>query len=163
MATRSLKIAFAVSAALNVFLIAGGTAVWIKTSNASQAEETVRTSRSETVMELVSTRPAEVAEPLKASLRELALTARPDFEDARTARREAITITASDDYDPSRVNVLLEQSRIAEMRGRARLETGAVDLLSGLQPDDRKALARILSRHRPHSSKSKTDTNVRTK
>lgn len=156
MASRTLKTALAVSAALNVFLLAGGAAIWVKTRTATEAEQTVRTSRSETVMELVDTRPQSVAVPLKEDLRALALTARPDFEAARGARREAITITASDDFDPAKVKALLEQSRAAELRGRARLETGAVDLLNGLEAEDRKALSRILSRHRASGAKSKT-------
>ena len=153
MASRSLKIALALSMAVNVFLVAGSAAVWIKTKNVSEAETSGRSSRSESMMELVNTRPPEVADPLKEKLRDVALTARPDFEEARAARREAIAITSSDAFDPAKVAELLERSRAAEMRGRARLETGAVDLLAQQQPDDRKALARMLARHRPHSDK----------
>jgi uncharacterized membrane protein len=42
--------------------------------------------------------------------------------------------------------VLLEESRNAELRGRARLETNAVALLATLEPDDRQALTEILAR-----------------
>ena len=44
---------------------------------------------------------------------------------------------------------LLERSRASEARGRSRLETGAVETLNQLSPADRKALAPILSRHKP--------------
>lgn len=154
MASRTIKTALAVSVALNVFLVAGGAAVWLKTRDAARVEQSGRSSRTETVLELVNTRPPEVAEPLKVKLREVALPARPDFEQARAARREAIAITASDDFDPAKVNALLETSRAAEARGRAVLETGAVGVLAELQPDDRKALARILARHRTSKAKA---------
>ena len=75
MTSRSLKIALAVSVALNVFAVAAGAAVWV---------------------------------------------VRDKIED-----------------------------RVAEARGRSRLETGAVETLNQLSPADRKALAPILSRHKP--------------
>ena len=45
-----------------------------------------------------------------------------------------------------RAATLLEQSRAAEMRGRQRLETGAVALLATLTPEERKALTPLLQR-----------------
>lgn len=161
MASRTIKTALAVSVALNVFLVAGGATVWMKTKDAARAEQTGRSSRTETVMELINTRSAEVAGPFKEKLREIALMARPDFEQARAARREAIAITASDDFDEAKVDALLETSRAAELRGRAVLETGAVRVLAEQQPDDRKALARILARHR--TSKAKTEATTPTR
>lgn len=158
MASRTIKIALAVSVALNVFLVAGGTTVWIKTRDAARAEQAGRSSRTETLMELINTRSPEVAGPLKIKMREIALTARPDFEEARAARREAIAITGSDDFHAAQVYALLETSRAAEMRGRAVLETGAVRVLAEQQPDDRKALARVLARHR--TSKAKTEVSA---
>src|SRR5690606_41550217 len=76
------------------------------------------------------------------------LQARPDLEEARAARREAIALTRADQFDAVAVAALLERSRASEMRGRARLEAGAVETLSRLGPTDREALAPILSRHR---------------
>ena len=40
----------------------------------------------------------------------------------------------------------MEQARLAEMRGRARLESGAVTLMAGLSSAERRALAPILAR-----------------
>ena len=154
MTSRTLKTALAVSVALNVFLVAGGAAVWVKTRDAARAEQSSRSSRTETVMELVNARSPAVADPLKEKLRAIALMARPDFEQARAARREAINITASDDFDAEKVDALLATSRAAEARGRAVLETGAVRVLAEQQPDDRKALARILARHRTSKAKA---------
>ena len=48
--------------------------------------------------------------------------------------------------DALRVQTLLDQSRAAEMRGRTRLENGAVAVLGTLTPDERKALTPILQR-----------------
>ncbi|MBX4158907.1 hypothetical protein K4A07_17435, partial [Lactiplantibacillus plantarum] len=41
---------------------------------------------------------------------------------------------------------MAQQSRAAEMRGRQRLETGAVALLATLTPEERKALTPLLQR-----------------
>ncbi|HUH11198.1 MAG TPA: periplasmic heavy metal sensor, partial [Brevundimonas sp.] len=89
-----------------------------------------------------------VRDQVKAQLRAAAMQARPDFEEARAARREAIALTGADKFDPVAVAALLERSRASEARGRSRLETGAVETLNQLSPADRKALAPILSRHR---------------
>ena len=151
MASRKIKLALVASVALNVFLIAGGTAVWLTARETREAERMTRTTRTDTLMELVDKRSPEVAEKIEERLRGVAMAARPDFQEARAARRQAIALTASDDFDAVVVAGLLEQSRASEMRGRARLESGAVEILNDQEPDDRKALARILSRYRPHS------------
>ena len=158
--SRTLKMALAASVALNIFIVAGGVALWLNTRPAPEVPVTDRATRQETVMDLLNARPPEVAGPLKEDLRAVALTARPDFEEARASRREAIAMTASDRFDAAQVQALLEQSRTAETRGRARLETGAVELLAELSPEDRKALSRILARYRPHAKTTK-DTAAR--
>jgi uncharacterized membrane protein len=79
-------------------------------------------------------------------MRRSALAAKPDFEAARNARREAIDVAGRPTLDEARVRALLEQSRAAEMRGRARLENDAVAILATLNPEDRKALTPILRR-----------------
>lgn len=151
MASRRIKLALVASVALNVFLVAGGTAVWITAREAREAERMTRTTRTDTLMEMVNTRSPEVARAMEVRLRDVAMAARPDFQEARAARREAIALTASDDFDAVVVAGLLEQSRASEMRGRARLESGSLEILNDQKPEDRKALARILSRYRPHS------------
>ncbi|MNI95879.1 hypothetical protein D3C73_1542250 [compost metagenome] len=60
------------------------------------------------------------------------------------------------------VAALLERSRASEMRGRARLEAGAVETLGRLQPADRAALAAILSRHRSKSKEASRDAKSTT-
>jgi uncharacterized membrane protein len=88
--------------------------------------------------------------PVRAELRAAALSARPDFHEAREARRQAIALTESEDFDPAAVSVLLEQSRASELRGRARLEVEAVRILSELSPEDRARMSTLLRRHHRH-------------
>src|SRR5690606_32752697 len=87
-----------------------------------------------------------VRERVRGRLRTAALEARPDFEEARDKRREAVALARSPEFDPAQVRLLLEESRMAELRGRARLESGAVGVLESVTPADRAALAVILAR-----------------
>ena len=80
------------------------------------------------------------------ALRASALEARPDFEEARLKRRQAVEMGRSTTFDAARAEALLAESRTAELRGRARLEADAVALLATLEPDDRRALSEILTR-----------------
>ncbi|WP_427788892.1 periplasmic heavy metal sensor [Brevundimonas diminuta] len=149
MSARGLKIALAASVALNIFAVVGGGTAWVLAKRAEQAAEAGRQSgRNEGVWSVVESRPPEVRDQIRRELRATALEARPDFEEARATRREAIELTRSDQFDAVTVAALLERSRASEMRGRARLESGAVETLSRLSPADRAAMAAILSRHR---------------
>lgn len=148
MSDRWLKIALAVSVALNLFAVVAGTTAYLGARQAeTQIADQRRPDRKPPILEVVEqidpAKRAEVREALRAS----ALAARPDFEAARTARRQAQEAASGDTFDQARVQTLMEQSRLAEMRGRARLESGALEILSGLSPADRKALAPILTRH----------------
>ena len=87
-----------------------------------------------------------VRERVRTTLRVSALSVRPDFEEARQKRREAVRIASSDAFDRARVTALLTESREAELRGRGRLEADAVSVLGTLEPEDRKALSEILTR-----------------
>lgn len=150
MSGKGLKIALGVSVVLNVFLLAGGVTFWATDRYTDKATDEVRTPRlSVPAVELIKTRPPEVADRVLADLRAVAMTARGDFHEARISRREAIDITASDDFDGATVAALLERSRASEIRGRGRLESGAVEVLAKLEAEDRKALAPLLSRKRP--------------
>ncbi|WP_303717640.1 periplasmic heavy metal sensor [Brevundimonas naejangsanensis] len=146
---KGLKIALAASVALNIFAVVGGGTAWVLSRKAeNQAIEGRRPGRSEPVWAVVEALPPAVRDQVRSELRANALEARPDFEDSRAARREAIAMTASDRFDAVTVAALLERSRASEMRGRARLEAGAVETLGRLSPENRKALAPILSRHK---------------
>lgn len=158
MSIRGLKIALAASVALNIFALVGGGTAWIMAKRVEEATvEGRRPGRSESVWSVVEARPPAVRDQVKRELRATALEARPDFEEARAARREAIALTRSTEFDPVTVAALLERSRASETRGRARLEAGAVETLSRLTPADREALATILSRHRSKSRDASHD------
>ncbi|QBX37105.1 periplasmic heavy metal sensor [Brevundimonas sp. S30B] len=149
MTPRALKIALIASIGLNLFALAVGLVIWIGAQRAeSQAEAERRGGRQSPAMALIEQlEPAQQA-PVRQALRASALAAKPDFEAARAARREAIARSAAPTFDQAGVQALLEESRLAEMRGRARLETGAVQVLSGLDQADRQALSPLLSRNR---------------
>lgn len=150
MTSASLKIALAVSVALNVFAAAGAVTVWVAKDRVEKRVEAERRSgRTSAVWEAVGAMEPETQDRVKRDLRASALRARPDFDEAREARREAIALTQEARFDPVAVAALLERSRASEMRGRARLEADAVEVLGGLDAKDRKALAPILSRHKP--------------
>lgn len=147
MSPKVLKIALAASVALNLFAAAAVTTLFV---TRAQVEERVeaqhRPARAGSPMRLVDQLDPAVHEPVRNALRASALAARPDFEEARLKRRQAIEIGRSATFDAARVAALLEESRTAEMRGRARLEADAVALLATLEPDDRRALSEILTR-----------------
>lgn len=150
MTSRTLKIALAASVALNVFAAAGAATVWVASRKVEQRVETeCRSGRSAAVWEAVGAMEPAAQTRVKTDLRASALRARPDFDEARKARREAIALTEQARFDPVAVAALLEQSRASEMRGRARLEADAVEILGRLETSDRQALAPILSRHKP--------------
>lgn len=148
MSTRVLKIALAASVALNLFAIAAGvTTVVAQAREEQRIEAQHRIPRERSPFHAVLARlDPEVRQHVKSALKASALAARPDFDEARAKRREAVALAASEGFDPDRVVALLNESRTAELRGRARLEADAVQLLATLEPADRAALSEILNR-----------------
>ena len=148
MSTRALKIALAASVALNLFAIAAGvTTVVAQAREEQRIEAQHRIPRERSPFHAVLARlDPEVRQQVKSALKASALAARPDFEEARAKRREAVALAASESFDPDRVIGLLNESRTAELRGRSRLEADAVEVLGTLRPADRAALSEILSR-----------------
>lgn len=147
MTSKSLKIALAVSVALNLFALAGGVTYVVNRDRIERRiEDQRRPGREGPLAEVLADLDPAVRQSVRTALRESALAARPDFEAARAARREAIDVAGQPALDAARVESLLEQSRAAEMRGRTRLEHGAVAVLATLAPEERKALAPILQR-----------------
>lgn len=147
MNSRLLTIALAVSVALNLFAVAAGVTVWtgIKRHEARVAEMQAPAQRGPLREVLADMDPA-VRDRVRASMRASALAARPDFEAARAARRQAVDLAGAPTLDAAAVTAALDRSRAAELRGRARLEVDAVALLGTLGPADRTALSRILNR-----------------
>lgn len=147
MTSKTLKIALAVSVALNVFAVAGAVTYVVNRDRIERKiEDQRRPGREGPLAEVLGDLDPAVRDRVRTALRESALAARPDFEAARAARREAIDVAGQPTLDAARVQSLLDQSRAAEMRGRTRLENGAVAVLGTLTPDERKALTPILQR-----------------
>lgn len=147
MSPKALKIALAASVALNLFAAAAVTTLFVTRAQVEdRVEAQHRPARTGSPMHLVDQLDPAVRERVRDTLRASALSARPDFEEARLKRRQAVEMSQSATFDAAQARTLLEQSRSAEMRGRARLEADAVALLTTLEPDDRRALADILTR-----------------
>jgi uncharacterized membrane protein len=142
-----LKVALAVSVALNLFAIAGGVTLWVTKTKVDDKIEAAHTpDRQNTFQEILAGMEPDVRQHVRSTLRASAMAARPDFEASRAARRQAVELMRGAKPDAAAANTLLDQSRTAEMRGRARLEHDATALLATLDPDDRQALAVILTR-----------------
>ena len=141
-------VALGVSVAINVFALTVGATVWVRQEQLEDRIDAHRRHARERppIMTVVEGLDPEVRDRVRGALRASALEVRPDFEEARAKRREAIELARSPDFDPDEARRLLEESRAAELRGRARLESDAVGVLETLQPDDRAALAEILTR-----------------
>lgn len=147
MSGRTLKILLAVSVALNLFAVAGGVALYTTRAKVErQVEAQARPGRGQSVMAMTEALPPAERERVRQALRASAHAAKPDFEAARAARREAVTRAGAAEYDPVAVQSLLEQSRLAEMRGRARLEGDALAVLGSMSAQDRAAMAPMLAR-----------------
>lgn len=143
----TLKIALAVSVALNLFAVAAGVTVFVTRAEVEkQVEAQQRPTRVGSPMRLIDRLDPAVRERVRDTMRASARAARPDFEEARLKRRQVIDMGRSASFDPVRAAALLEESRNAELRGRARLEADAVVLLATLEPDDRRVLSEILTR-----------------
>jgi len=159
---RTLKIALAASVALNLFALAAGATLLVGRANVERRIEAQhRAPRDHPFMTLVEGLDPAVRDRVRDTLRASARAARPDFEETRLKRRQATALARSADFDPAEVSALLEQSRAAELRGRARLEEDAVALLGTLEPDDRAALSEILTRRGRTVVRDKGDRKAR--
>lgn len=147
MNARTLKIVLAASVALNLFAVAAGATLFVGRADVERRIDAQhRQPRDRPFMTVVEGLDPAVRERVRETLRASAREARPDFEETRLKRRQATALARSDNFDPARVSALLEESRAAELRGRARLEADAVAVLATLEPDDRAALSEILTR-----------------
>lgn len=148
MSPKVLKVALAVSVALNLFAIAAGATLLVGRAKVEdRIEAAERAPRDRSPMQVVVSRlDPQVRQRVRQTLKASALAAKPDFEEARLKRRAAVELAGSPDFDPARARALLEESRAAEIRGRARLEADAVQLLVTLDPADRQALSELLTR-----------------
>lgn len=146
MTSRGLKIALAVSVALNVFALAGGATAYVMVSRLNDRIDAQKPGRETSVHDIVATMDPGARARVRTALRASAMASRPDFEASRAARRQAVALSEAATFDPAQVSALLDQSRAAELRGRARLEADTIALLSTLDPKDRQAFAVVLTR-----------------
>lgn len=152
---KTLKIALAVSVALNLFgLAAAGAFAVTRERVEERVEAQQRPTRPGSTMSMIDRLSPEVQPEVRQTLRAGALSARPDFEESREKRRQAIALAASPTFDADRVTALLNESRAAELRGRQRLEATAVAMLAELDPADRAIMSDILKRKR-HGGKDR--------
>ena len=143
----TLKIALAASVALNLFAVAAGVTVMVGQARIeNRVESQNRGARVPFHIMLQSMDSAE-RDRVRQELRATAMASRPDFDEARTARRAAIAAAGATDFDAAEVRTLLDQSRAAELRGRTRLENDAVTVLGTLDVENRRALSAILARN----------------
>ena len=162
MSPRTLKIALAASVALNLFAAAAGATLLVGRADVERRIDAQhRPPRDRSFMTVVEGLDPAVRERVRETLRASAREARPDFEETRLKRRQATALVRSADFDPARVSALLEESRAAELRGRARLEADAVAVLATLEPDDRAALSEILTRRGRVVARDKGDRKGR--
>ncbi len=142
-----LVVALALSVALNVFAIAaGGTLLVGRERTEARIAAEQKPPRDRPYHAVVAQLDPAVRERVRDALRASALAAKPDFEEARSKRREAVALAGSSSFDAARVTALVEESTAAEMRGRARIEAESVRVLGTLDAADRVALAEILTR-----------------
>lgn len=151
MSPRAMKIGLIVLAIINVFALAAVATMAVSVNRIEgRIEDQRRPGRlGGSPWQAMASLPPGTQTRVRAALRESALAARPDFEEARTARKAAQTRALETPYDGAAVRALLATSREAEMRGRARLENDMAVLLESLGPEERAAVAPLLSRQGP--------------
>ena len=141
-----LGVALAASVAVNLF---AATAAYTTLSGQDRIERRIddraREDRRPPTRELVAALSADVRPRVQQALRDAGMAARPDFQQARELRRQAMAAAAAEPYDAARVEALLDQARAAEIRGRERLEADALEILGTLEPADRAVFAQILN------------------
>lgn len=156
MSPRALAIALVASVAVNLFAVATGVTLLVGQSRAeARLEESRQPGRDQSYRDILRTLDPDVRQQVRAALRDSAQAARPDFQEARAARREAIALAQGETFDAAAVTALLERSRAAETRGRARIETDSIAILETLEPDDRQALSVLLTRHRKNRERAR--------
>lgn len=151
MSARAMKIGLIVLAVINVFALAAVATMAVSLNRIeSRVEDQRRPGRPDgNAWAMLATLSPEAQSRVRTTLRESALSARPDFEEARTARRAALSKALETPYDGEAVRALLATSREAELRGRARIEDDTTALLATLSPEERAAVAPLLARHGP--------------
>ena len=162
MNARFLAIALAVSVAVNLFAVAAGVTVMVGQAKVErQLEEAQKPGRDRSMRQVLANVDPAVRTGVRDAMKASARAAKPDFENARQARREAVALSQGEAFDPAAVSALLERSRTAEMNGRAQLETDMVAILQTLEPEDRKTVSVLLSRYKRSRDRKPEDASAR--
>lgn len=141
-----LGIALAISVGINLFAAtAAVTALSGQKKVERELDQRREGDRRPSARTLLASLDPDTRQTVRRALREAGLRARPDFQAARAARAEAVEAARADPFDRARVDALLTQSREAEARGKARLETDALVVLESLSPEDRRVVATLLA------------------
>lgn len=143
MTDRGLKIALAVSVAVNIF-VAGAVVTGLAVGLRGLPDRPY--GERPPVFTLVQSLDEADRAEAEQSLRSSALAARGDFESARRLRAEAIDLAGAETFDRPAVEAALARSREAEAVGRSRLEDTMLDLLQRLDQEDRQRLAPAFAR-----------------
>lgn len=143
MTERGLKIALAISVAVNLFV--AGVVVTGLAVGARHLRDRPYHDRPPVISMIRSLDEADRA-AAEDTLRATALAARDDFEAARRLRSEAIAQAGAESFDRAAIEATLARSRASEAAGRMRLEGAMLDLLQSLDQDDRQRLAPALGR-----------------
>jgi uncharacterized membrane protein len=156
MTSSRIKIALAVSLALNLFVIGA-----VAGSAGMQARLTKKAPQSSTrgnTSALI--RAAEVLPEAKrqqyiARLKTEGENAQADFKAARAARVRASDMIAAPNYDLAGISALLAEARTHDVRARTRFETAVIEFAATRTPEERKVLGERLcpSYHQPSPPK----------
>jgi len=143
MTNRGLKIGLAASLALNLFLIGAVVAGLVVGQRELRARGFMR---HPPLFVAARTLPEADQQRLRDQMRSAADAARPDFRAAREARRQAVALASADNYDAEAVRAALARSNTLEVAGRSKLDARLTELMAGMAPEARKALAPSLGR-----------------
>lgn len=141
MTGRTLKIALAVSLAVNLFVLGvlgGGLFM------ASQLMRELRDVGGPHPVRVIGVLPDAERDAARERMREAARLAMPELRQARQARREAARLASAETFDRAAIEAALARAYASEGRGRAALDDGLLDILSGLEADQRAELAPAL-------------------
>lgn len=143
--TLILAVGLALSVAVNLF--AGAAAMSLMSRQ--QGVEREWNDRGEgrgrpSAREVVGSLSPAAQDRVRTALKAAAQRARPDFQEAHEARRQAMAAAAAESLDAAAVKTLLDRSRAAEVRGREKLEADALAIMATLNADDRRVFSAIL-------------------
>lgn len=142
MTDRALKSALIVSLLVNAFLAAAAAAGAIYLSNALSERASLR--RHTPLGMLAKELDPPVRDQLRQSMRDVALSAAPDFHEAHVARKDAVDHLNAETVDDAVVEADLAKARGAEDRGRAKVENGFVAFVKTQPQPVRAKLAVVL-------------------